>query len=86
MKSIRLSAYALSYIVKRGIAVAEVEETIATMPWKAAEQGMNRPECSKEFPFNQYWNRRLYSIKQVRPIFVDDPLEILVVTVYTYYY
>ena len=47
---------------------------------------MNRLECSKEFPFNQYWNRKPFSTKKVRPIFVDDPLEILVITVYTYYY
>ena len=80
MKSVRLSAHALSYIVKRGFTVAEVEETISTMPWKAADQSMNRLECSKEFPFNQYWNRKLYSTKQVRPVFVNDPLEILYMT------
>lgn len=86
MRPVRLSTHALSYVVKRGFTVAEVEETIATMPWKPAEQGVNRLECAKEFPFNHYWNRKLYSTKQVRPVFADDHLEILVVTVYAYYY
>ena len=86
MKPIRLSAHALSYISKRGFTVAEVEEAIGTTPWKAAEEGVNRQECSKEFPFHQHWNRKFYATKQVRAIFVDDPLEIIVVTVYTYYY
>ena len=86
MKPVRLSAHALSYTQKRGFTHGEVEEAIATMPWKAAEQGADRFECSKEFAFNQYWNRKFYSTKQVRPILVDDPLEIVVVTVYTYYY
>ena len=31
------------------------------------------------------WNNRYYAMKQVRPIFVDEPDEIVVVTVYVYY-
>jgi cyclophilin family peptidyl-prolyl cis-trans isomerase len=43
-------------------------------------------ECRKNFPFNQEWNGRAYLFKQVRPIFVEDENEIVVVTVYVYYY
>jgi hypothetical protein len=86
MKPVRLSAHALSYTEKRGFTQSEVEEAIATVPWKPAEQGADRFECSKEFAFNQYWNGRHFSTKQVRPIFIEEPFEILVVTVYTYYY
>jgi hypothetical protein len=42
-------------------------------------------ECRKTFPFIREWNRRLYANKEVRPIFVEEADEIVVVTVYTYY-
>jgi Domain of unknown function (DUF4258) len=83
MKPIRLSGHALSYIVKRGFTVAEVEDTIRTGRWEPAELG--RMECRKTFLFNRKWNERLYANKEVRPIFVEEADEIVVVTVYTYY-
>jgi hypothetical protein len=84
MKLIRLSAHAASHLGRRGFTVAEVEEAIRTSPWERAELG--RLEARKSFPFPGEWNGRRYTTKQVRPIFVDEPNEILVVTVYTYYY
>lgn len=48
-----------------------------------AEQG--RLECRKDFEYNAEWNGKVYAVKQVRPIFVDEPAEIVVVTIYTYY-
>lgn len=83
MKPVRLSAHALSYAVKRGFTVPEVEETIQNSPWQPAELG--RLECTKNFPFNREWNGRAYATKQVRPIFVEEANEIVVITVYTYY-
>ena len=83
MKPIRLSDHALSYTEKRGYAFAEVEETIQTSPWEPAELG--RLQCRKSFPFNREWNKKVYATKQVRPIFVEEEDEIVVVTVYTYY-
>ncbi|MBI2209125.1 MAG: hypothetical protein HYU47_00770 [Deltaproteobacteria bacterium] len=83
MKPIRLSDHALSYTEKRGYTVAEVEETIQTSPWEPAELG--RLQCRKSFPFNREWNKKVYATKQVRPIFVEEEDEIVVVTVYTYY-
>ena len=83
MKPIRLSAHALSYIAKRGFTAAEVEDTIRTGRWEPAELG--RMECRKTFLFNREWNKRLYGTKEVRPIFVEEADEIVVVTVYTYY-
>jgi hypothetical protein len=83
MKPIRLSAHALSYIAKRGFTVAEVEDAIQTRRWEPAELG--RMECRKIFPFDQEWNKGLYATKEVRPIFVEEADEIVVVTVYTYY-
>ena len=83
MKPIRLSAHALGYAAKRGFTSSEVEETIQSCPWKPAELG--RLECTKSFAFKREWNGRTYATKQVRPIFVEAPDEIVVVTVYTYY-
>ena len=83
MKAIRLSAHASSYIVSRGFTEAEVEETIRESRWAPAELG--RMECRKVFPFDRAWNGRRYASKEVRPIFVEEADEIVVVTVYTYY-
>ena len=44
-----------------------------------------RLECSKEFAYEALWNGRQYACKRVRPIFVESPDEIVVVTVYVYY-
>jgi len=84
MKPIRLSVHALRYTTSRGFSVEEVEDTIRNSPWGPAELG--RGECRKNFPFDREWNGTMYATKQVRPIFVEDSAEILVVTVYTYYF
>jgi hypothetical protein len=39
----------------------------------------------KAFAFSREWNERVYATKEVRPIFVEEADEIVVVTVYTYY-
>jgi len=84
MKPIRFSKHALGYAASRGFTVAEVEEAIRTCAWGAAELG--RLDCRKDFPFGQDWNGKVYATKQVRPVFVDEPGEIVVITVYTYYF
>ena len=84
MKPIRLSAHARGYLRTRGFTAAEVEEAIRTSPWQPAELG--RLECRKDFPYGSDWNGRFYATKQVRPVFVDETAEIVVVTVYTYYF
>ena len=58
-------------------------EAIRTEPWQPAE--LSRLECRKNFAFGATWNRQYYRTKQVRPIFVDESDEIVVVTVYVYY-
>ena len=84
MKPIRLSKHALGYMASRGFTVAEIEEAIRTRPWGAAELG--RLDCRKDFPFAQNWNGKLYATRQVRPVFVEETEEIVVITVYTYYF
>jgi len=84
VKPIRLPKHALDYAKRRGFTVAEVEETIRTTSWSAAELG--RLDCRKDFAFGKEWNGRFYTTKQVRPVFVEEAGEIVVITVYTYYF
>ena len=84
MKRVRLSSHALGYTTKRGFTVAEVEEAIRTSSWQPSDLG--RLECKKNFPFGKLWNSKVYATKRVRPVFVEEPDEIVVVTVYTYYF
>jgi len=84
VKPIRLSDHATRYMGKRGFAIPEVEDAIRTMPWHPAELG--RLDCRKELAYGEEWNGKVYAKKQVRPVFVEEAAEIVVVTVYTYYY
>ena len=84
LKPIRLSKHALGYTASRGFTVAEVEETIRTCPWGAAELG--RLDCRRDFPYGRDWNGKVYATKQIRPVFVDEAAEIVVITVYAYYF
>jgi hypothetical protein len=63
---------------------AEVEAAIRNSSWQPAELG--RLECRKDFPYGRDWNGEFYATKQVRPVFVDEAAEIVVVTVHTYYF
>ncbi len=84
MKAIRLSGHAREIIRFRGATEDEVIETIRSSSWSSAEQG--RLECRKDFVYGKAWNGKFYTTKQVRPIFVEELDEIVVITVYVYYY
>jgi hypothetical protein len=84
MKPIRLSNHASRYQSKRGFTIAGVEETICASAWNPAELG--RLDCRKDFSYGREWNGKVYATKQVRPVFIEEAAEIVVVTVYTYYF
>ena len=84
MKPIRLSKHAKGYIATRGFTPAEVEDAIRTIPWQPADFG--KQECRKDCGFDSEWNGRHFATKQVRPIFIEEETEIVVITVYTYYF
>ncbi len=69
---------------RRGFTVSEVETAIQTGTWE--KTGQERLECRVDFPFDREWNGKHYTTKQVRPIFVDEEREIVVITVYVYYF
>jgi hypothetical protein len=83
-KPVRLSGHARGQLARRGISEDEVIEAIRTSPWQPAELG--RLECRQDFPYGREWNGKFYKTKQVRPIFVEEAEEIVVVTVYSYYF
>jgi hypothetical protein len=83
-KPIRLSAHARQQLEFRGAAEQQVIDTIRSETWEPAKHG--RSGCRKNFVFNSEWNKKYYSTKQIRPIFVDEPDEIVVVTIYVYYF
>ena len=83
-KPIRFSRHAEFQLSFRGTNRAEVIEAIQTSPWKPAELG--KLDCRKDFPYNQIWNGKHYQTKQVRPIFAEEKNELVVVTVYVYYF
>ena len=83
-KPIRFTAHALDQMRFRGTSEDEVIEAIRTSNWQQADMG--RWECRMNMPFNDVWNGKAYTTKQVRPIFADETLNIVVVTVYTYFF
>jgi len=50
----------------------------APRPWLSAELG--KLECRQDFAFDRTWNGHHYATKQVRPIFVEEETEIVVIT------
>ncbi|OGL48819.1 MAG: hypothetical protein A3H37_11405 [Candidatus Schekmanbacteria bacterium RIFCSPLOWO2_02_FULL_38_14] len=84
MKPIKLSEHAKEQLFFRGTTEEEVIETIQTSEWQPAELG--RLESRKNFPFENEWNKKYYKIKQVRPIFIEEEKEIVIITVYTYFF
>ena len=83
-KPIRLSQHAKEQAHYRGCNEEEVMETIRTSHWEKAE--LERLQCKKDFPFNKIWNAQEYKTKQVKSVFMEERDEIVVVTVYVYYF
>ena len=78
-KPVRLSEHARQQLRSRGTTEQEVIDSIRTATWDPAEFG--RLECQKNFTFEAEWNKKYYATRQVRPIFVEEPAEIVVITV-----
>lgn len=83
-KAVRLTKHAEGYSRTRGFLFEEVRAAIRQGEWRPTEQG--RWETEIESVYNSDWNGRRFKTKKVRPIFVEEPGEIVVITVYVYYY
>ncbi len=84
MKPIRFSADSLHRMLIRGATQEEVIESINGGNWLLA--GFDRLESRTDFTYNELWNGRRYMTKRVRPIIVEEESEIVIVTVYTYFF
>ena len=69
---------------ERGAAEEEVRIAIRHGTKETAKQG--RELCRYNFPFNQHWQGTHYSIKQVAPVIKEEANEIVVITVYTFFF
>ena len=76
--------HASGYTERKGFSLAEAEEAIKKSPWEHSDKG--RLECKMNIPYANLWNGKHYKTKQIRPIFVVEGDEIIVITVYTYYF
>ncbi len=83
-KPIRLSGHAKIQARIRGAEEEEIIDAIRNSSWQTSE--FNKLECRKDFVFDKTWNNKFYKTKQIRPIFVEEEKEIVVITVYVYYF
>ena len=84
MKLIRLTTHALEQLVERGATNAEVREAIERGVREPANHG--RLMYRLNFQYDSEWQGRFYAIKQVAPVVVEAQNEVVVVTVYTFYF
>ena len=84
MKPIRLTKHAREQASERGASEEEIAEAISKGARESAKHG--REICRYNFKFDRNWQGRHYPIKQVAPVIKEEPHEIVVITVYTFYF
>ena len=84
LKRIWLTPHAREQCVERGTDEAGIREAILTGNREAAKRG--RFMYRVNLQFDGMWNGERYRIKQVAPVVVEKGDEIVVVTVYTFYF
>lgn len=83
-KPIRLTKHAQEQCIERGTNATEISQAIREGTKEAAKKGRWRYRYNLEY--NATWQNRDYAIKQVAPVIVEEADEIVVVTVYTFYF
>jgi hypothetical protein len=83
-KPVYLTWHAKRGLQRRGATEEDVIEAIRTAEW--APSGHGRLECWKSYPHRPLGNGAWDDAKQIRPIFVQQANEIVVVTVYVYFF
>jgi hypothetical protein len=84
MKQIRLSQHAREQCAERGATEAELREAIERGTRESAKRG--RFLSRLDFHYGAKWQGRFYSTKQVAPVAFEEENEIVVITVYTFYF
>jgi hypothetical protein len=84
MKTIRLTAHAREQCEERGATEAEIKQAIGIGAREPAKCG--RFMYRLNFQYSAEWQGKFYAIKQVAPVVAEAQNEIIVVTVYTFYF
>jgi hypothetical protein len=84
MKPIRLTSHARLQCLERGATESEVIDAVQNGQCEPAKAG--RLLCRYNLEFNELWQGKFYTVKQVVPIIADEPDEIVVITVFTFYF
>jgi hypothetical protein len=84
MKSVRLTKHAFEQCALRGTNQAEIAQAIERGTREPAKHG--RLLCKFNFPYNGLWQGKPYAIKQVAPVIKEEADDIVVITVYTFYF
>jgi len=84
MKPIHLTKHALEQCFERGATESEVREAVQQGSREPAKYG--RKLCRYNFAYNDSWQGNFYAIKQVAPVIKEEQEEIVVITVYTFYF
>lgn len=84
MKHVRLSKHAQEQAAERGATSREVKEAVGKGSREPTTRG--REICRYNFAFKRKWQGKYYAIKQVAPIIKEEANEVIVITVYTFYF
>ncbi len=84
MHSIIFSDHSKVQMIERGATSQEVIDTILKGEGSPAKHG--RFSYRKNFQYNDKWGGKFYHIKQVMPIVKKETHNIIVITVYTFYF
>lgn len=84
MKPVRVTVHARLQCKERGASQAEVEQSIREGTREPAKHG--RTLCRFNFPFDSRWQDTAYAVKQVAPVIKEDADEVVVITVYVFYF
>lgn len=83
-KPVRLTKHAVDQCKERGATEQEVVEAVSSGVREPAKMG--RLLCRYNVPCTSTWQGRTYSVKQVAPVIKEEEQEVVVVTVYTFYF
>ena len=83
-KPIKISQHARFQMTERGVKEIEVVAAIRQGDQESARAG--RTMYRKTFEFRGMWRGRTYRLKQVGAVVANEPDELVVVTVYAFYF
>jgi hypothetical protein len=84
MKRVRLTLHAREQCGERGADETEVTEAIRRGLREPAKRGRHLYRLN--LPFGREWQGRSYAVKQVAPVVAETDDELVVITVYTFYF